>query len=171
MVDSLRTSLCADRPRVQGDTGASQGRRVTVPTKLRRQSRLIRWSSAHIACVGVRVLTHISSWSRGKQGSVLQCCRLVYCRQSLGAGANFDFCRSRGPIFMKSSLEIMLGLNQWPSAKAYTYGTGRPRQERPPSTLAAGPTPILWNIGPAARGSPQARQERRKVFALTADAA
>lgn len=50
-------------------------------------------------------------------------------------------------------------------------GTGRARQEIPPSRLAAGATPILMNIGRAAMGIAQARIDRRMVFAETALAA
>ena len=73
--------------------------------------------------------------------------------QSFGIGANFDLARRRCPTFMKMS------------------GTGSARQDMPPSTLAAGPTPSAPNIGFAANGSPKAIIDLKNVFAETADAA
>lgn len=52
-----------------------------------------------------------------------------------------------------------------------SHGTGNARQATPPSTLAAGPTPICRNIGFAAKGSPHAMMLRRNVLAATAEAA
>ena len=70
-----------------------------------------------------------------------------------GAGTNFDICLNLGPYLMKST------------------GIGRARQEIPPKILEAGPTPRFRNIGRAAKGSPHASNERRKVFAAMALAA
>ena len=50
-------------------------------------------------------------------------------------------------------------------------GTGSAKQEIPPSTLAAGPTPSAPNIGFAANGRPKAMIDLKNVFADTADAA
>lgn len=50
-------------------------------------------------------------------------------------------------------------------------GTGKAKHEIPPSTLDAGPTPMFRNMGRAAKGRPQASNDRKKVFALTALAA
>ena len=50
-------------------------------------------------------------------------------------------------------------------------GTGNAKQATPPSTLMAGPTPRLLNIGFATRGNAHASKLRKKVFADTALAA
>lgn len=73
--------------------------------------------------------------------------------QVYSTGANLDILRSFTLYFMNKN------------------GTGKARQEMPPSTLAAGPTPMLMNIGLAARGSPQANKHLRRLLAETALAA
>ena len=50
-------------------------------------------------------------------------------------------------------------------------GAGNARQEIPPSTLAAGPTPKLRNMGLAASGSPAAMRHLSRLLAETALAA
>lgn len=73
--------------------------------------------------------------------------------QSFGTGANVLFFLNLSPYRMNIK------------------GTGSAKQATPPRMLIAGPTPKLLNIGRAAMGKPAANTLRRKVFALTAEAA
>ena len=50
-------------------------------------------------------------------------------------------------------------------------GIGNAKHEMPPKRLAAGPVPMLRNIGLAAKGRAHANSDRKKVFAATALAA
>jgi len=78
---------------------------------------------------------------------------MLHISQPSWTGAKLDLFLKARPYFMNKK------------------GTGTARVATPPRTDMAGPTPKLWNIGLAARGSPAARILRRKVFAETALAA
>lgn len=63
--------------------------------------------------------------------------------------------------FSRSTLLYFININ----------GAGKARQEIPPSTLAAGPTPKLRNMGLAASGSPAAMRHLSRLLAETTLAA
>jgi len=69
--------------------------------------------------------------------------------QSSNTGANLLILLNRRPYFMNRN------------------GTGSARHATAPRILPAGPTPSRRNIGLAASGSPNAKNERRNVLAET----